>query len=52
MPEFFTKKETFLGEELEAIYRVARKPTSIDPSLDLGQAEDPMVRLGQGFCQL
>lgn len=50
MPEFFTKKETFLGEELEAIYRVARKPTSIDPSLDLGQAEDPMVRLGQGFC--
>ncbi len=48
--EQFTRKEVFMGEEIEAVYRVARRPTSIDPSVDLGTAEDPMTRLGQGFC--
>ena len=48
--EFFTLKETFQGEEIEAIYRVARKPVANQEDLDLAQAEDPMARMGQGFC--
>ncbi len=50
MAEYFTRKEVFQGEELEAIYRVSRKPTEIDPSLDISAAEDPMAQMGQGFC--
>jgi len=50
MRERFTLKETFQGEELEAIYMVARKPSSVDPSVDLAASEDPMARMGQGFC--
>ena len=48
--ERFTLKETFCGEEIEAIYMVARKPVSVDPNVDLSAAEDPMARMGQGFC--
>ena len=46
----FAIKETFRGEELEAIYMVARKPTAVDPSVDLSASDDPMARMGQGFC--
>ena len=48
--EFFTKKEVFKGEEIEAIYRVARKPVSNPEGVDLSQSDDPMARMGQGFC--
>ena len=27
--EYFTKKEVFQGEEIEAVYRVARKPEQL-----------------------
>ena len=50
MRERFTLKETFKGEEIEAIYMVARKPTSIDLTVDIAASEDPMARMGQGFC--
>ena len=50
MRERFTLKETFKGEELEAVYMVARKPTAVDPSVDLAASDDPMARMGQGFC--
>lgn len=54
MPEmkgkFFTKKEVFKGEEIEAIYRVARKPVADQEQVDLANSEDPMARMGQGFC--
>lgn len=48
--ERFTLKETFCGEEIEAIYMVARKPVSVDPNIDISASEDPMARMGQGFC--
>lgn len=50
MRERFTLKETFKGEELEAVYMVARKPVAVDPALDLAASDDPMARMGQGFC--
>ena len=46
--ERFTLKETFQGEELEAVYMVARKPVAVDPSVDLAASDDPMARMGQG----
>ncbi|MCQ2512636.1 MAG: hypothetical protein MJ092_04535, partial [Lachnospiraceae bacterium] len=49
-PEYFTVKEVFQGEEIEAIYRVAKKPVANQEELDLEQAADPMARMGQGFC--
>lgn len=48
--QFFTLKEVFQGEEIEAIYRVARKPVADQEEIDLAQSEDPMARMGQGFC--
>ena len=48
--KFFTRKEVFQGEEIEAIYRVARQPVHDQEEIDLSQAEDPMARMGQGFC--
>lgn len=48
--EFITKKEVFNGEEIEAIYRVARKPVANQEEVDLANADDPMARMGQGFC--
>lgn len=48
--EFFTEKEIFQGEEIEAIYRVARKPVANQEDVDLAQSDDPMARMGQGFC--
>ncbi|MFV0466226.1 MAG: CocE/NonD family hydrolase [Lachnospiraceae bacterium] len=50
MADFFTKKEVFQGEEIEAIYRVARKPVANQEQVDLANSEDPMARMGQGFC--
>lgn len=48
--QFFTKKEVFKGEEIEAIYRVARKPVANQGDVDLATSDDPMARMGQGFC--
>ncbi|MDK2808423.1 MAG: uncharacterized protein PWP24_1158 [Clostridiales bacterium] len=48
--EFFTEKEVFQGEEIEAIYRVARKPVDNQGEVDLSNSDDPMARMGQGFC--
>jgi len=48
--EFFTEKEVFKGEKLEAIYRVARRPIAQQVEVDLANNEDPMARMGQGFC--
>lgn len=48
--EFFTQKEVFQGEEIEAIYRVARKPVENQGEVDLSNSDDPMARMGQGFC--
>jgi len=50
MAEFFTKKEIFQGEEIETIYRVARKPVPVDPGVDLSKSDDPMMAMGHGFC--
>jgi len=48
--QYFTRKEVFKGEEIEAIYRVARKPVDNQEAVDLANSEDPMARMGQGFC--
>lgn len=48
--EFFTEKEVFQGEEIEAIYRVARRPVENQEEVDLAASDDPMARMGQGFC--
>ena len=48
--EYVVKKEVFGGEELEAIYRVARKPVANQEEIDLATSDDPMARMGQGFC--
>ncbi len=50
MAEHFTKKEIFKGEEIEAVYRFARQPVAVDPTLDLSKADNPMAAMGQGFC--
>ncbi len=48
--EFFINKEVFQGEEIEAIYRVARKPVENQGDVDLSNSDDPLARMGQGFC--
>ena len=48
--EYVVKKEVFGGEELEAIYRMARKPVANQEEIDLATSDDPMARMGQGFC--
>ena len=48
--KFFTLNEVFQGEEIEAIYRVARVPVANQDDIDLSQSDDPMARMGQGFC--
>lgn len=48
--KYMIKKEVFQGEEIEAVYRVARKPVAVEADLDLAASEDPMARMGQGFC--
>jgi len=50
MAEYFSKKEIFQGEEIEAIYRVARKPMPVDPNKDLSKSDNPMDAMGHGFC--
>lgn len=48
--QFFTRKEVFAGEELEAIYRVARRPLDNAEDVDLANSGDPMLAMGHGFC--
>lgn len=48
--EHFIEKEIFKGEEIEAIYRVSRKPVANQGDVDLSTSDDPMARMGQGFC--
>lgn len=48
--QYMIKKEVFQGEEIEAVYRVARKPVANEEDIDLAASEDPMARMGQGFC--
>jgi predicted acyl esterase len=50
MADRFTEKEIFDGEEFDVEFRIARRPTAVDPSIDLGKSEDPMAAMGQGFC--
>ncbi len=47
---FYLLEETFQGETLKVAYRVARKPIADQAEVDLSNSEDPMARMGQGFC--
>ena len=38
----FTRKEVFMGEEIEAIYLKARKPLADIDGIDLSASDDPM----------
>lgn len=42
----FTRKEVFMGEEIEAIYLKARKPLADIDGIDLSASDDPMLRMG------
>ena len=46
----YLRKEVFGGEELMAAYRVARRPNDDQSDVDLSVSDDPMARMGQGFC--
>ncbi len=46
----YLHKETFGGEEMMAAYRVARRPNDNQAEVDLSASDDPMARMGQGFC--
>lgn len=46
----FVVKETFKGKEFDTIYRYARKPVANQGDIDLANSDDPMARMGQGFC--
>ena len=47
----YLRKEEFEGEEeIMAAYRVARRPNDDREEADLSTSEDPMARMGQGFC--
>ena len=48
-PEYFTKKETFNGQEIETIYRKARVPVDPDENLDLSKLEG-IGATAHGFC--
>ncbi len=48
-PEYFTKKETFNGEEIETVYRQARVPVDPDEDLDLSKLEG-LASTAHGFC--
>lgn len=50
MADQFTRKEMFQGEEIEAIYRQARKPMDCEQDVDLANSADPMLAMGHGFC--
>lgn len=44
-------KESFGGEEMMAAYRVARRPNDDQTEVeDVSKSDDPMARMGQGFC--
>ena len=46
----YLRREVFGGEELMAAYRVARRPNDNQADVDLATSDDPMARMGQGFC--
>ena len=48
----FTRKEVFMGEEIEAIYLKARKPLADIDGIDLSASDDPMLRMGQVLFQV
>lgn len=46
----FLKPETFKGVEMMTAYLVARQPNDNQEEVDLSASDDPMARMGQGFC--
>ncbi len=46
----FLISEVYNGEELMHAYRVARRPNDNQAEVDLSKSDDPMARMGQGFC--
>ncbi len=46
----FLLPEEYQGEEVMHAYRVARRPNDNQQEVDLSKADDPMARMGQGFC--
>ena len=51
MAEKIRKKEKFGDVEIETIYREARRaPATIEKGADEDLPDDPMARMGHGFC--
>jgi uncharacterized protein len=48
MPEIFSKKEVFNGQEIETFYRMANKP--VDPDADVAAEGAGMNAMGMGIC--
>lgn len=46
----YLRKEMFGDDEIMAAYRVARRPNDNQADVDLSTSDDPMARMGQGFC--
>ncbi|MEE1210534.1 MAG: CocE/NonD family hydrolase, partial [Parafannyhessea umbonata] len=46
----FLHREQFGEDEVMAAYRVARQPNDNQAEVDLSASDDPMARMGQGFC--
>ena len=46
----FLHREAFGADEVMAAYRVARQPNDNQAEVDLSASDDPMARMGQGFC--
>ena len=46
----FLHREAFGEDEVMAAYRVARQPNDNQAEVDLSTSDDPMARMGQGFC--
>ena len=46
----FLHREAFGEDEVMAAYRVARQPNDNQAEVDLSASDDPMARMGQGFC--
>ncbi|WP_207761075.1 CocE/NonD family hydrolase [Bifidobacterium simiarum] len=47
---FYLLEEEFQGEKMKVCYRVSRQPVADQEEVDLANSEDPMARMGQGFC--
>ena len=51
MADKITKKEIFGDVEIETIYRAARRPVPPEEKEgEAGASDDPMARMGHGFC--